>query len=314
VDKRNGFEMNIFKPRNLKKMIWIFILFVFAETANAASIISTAIPTLVPQKADQIQRSSIHEGQDVSIGPMRKIFDMDLIGDGKTEKFKLESKTGNISDSEINSELKVQRIMSSGELETIGRFSYPDVGYVQVDIAPLNSQTPKKSFLIVNCRMGSVLWDLHVYQWDGKKFLEVESEPYLWGHPKTMRDGINAILVFSPGFIPKGPDIYIFQKGCLVPSNYHYPEIYESDIKEIYKVFSDKSYQPSQRIQICIRDLMENKGSGHHYPLYETSSADKISICPGPKESIMKAPFITSPPGVTSERRLCWMTRTGECF
>ena len=49
-----------------------------------------------------------------------------------------------------------------------------------------------------------------------------------------------------------------------------------------------------------------------HFTKYD--SIGKMPLCPGPSESIMKAPSTTSPPGGTSEGRSSWMTRTGGCF
>lgn len=244
--------------KSYPRTVWFISIFMFFNVVGAYSIVPTQTSTPASEIIDETESSEVPESMDGGLKETyRTIFDMDLLGDGESEKFKIENKVVSDSASNRASRLTVERVKPDGGLEAVESFSYPDAFRVQIDVSPLDPQRPKKTFLIVNCQFGSTWWERYVYEYDGKDFKKVNSDSTLWGHPKLMKDGVYAILVWTSGFISKGPDIYTYQKGYLVPSNYKYPEIYQHDIDEIYNIFNDSSYESWQKIQICSRELMK---------------------------------------------------------
>jgi hypothetical protein len=242
--------MNITRIIFHQKYIWALVISLIIGNVSADSTDPKPSPNFPSQKPP-IPEKENNEPQVIDDS-----IDMDLLGDGNSVNIKTETVTHWTPQGAEYTSLTLKRMKSTSKPETIGYFRYPDIYKISIEASPLDPENPKQSFLILNCVYGASGAYTHVYRWDGKMFQEVESVNIQSAQVKTMKDGVNVLLAPVSSDGDEGPDIYAYQKGFMVPSNYKYPEIYQDSIENTLNLINRKKGNPGITIQICSKGLM----------------------------------------------------------
>ncbi len=233
-----------------QKYIWALVICLIVGIVSADSTDPK------PSSSFPSQSPTIQENDKEKLQVINNSIDLDLLGDGNLVNIKTETVTHWTQQGAEYTSLTLKRMKSTSKPETIGCFRYPDIYKIRIEASPLDPENPKQSFLILNCVYGATGANTYVYRWDGKTFQEIESVNIQSAQVKTMKDGVNALLVPVGSYGDEGPDIYTYQKGLMVPSNYKYPEIYQDSIENTLKFINRKKGNPEITIQICSKGLM----------------------------------------------------------
>lgn len=235
------------------QIIWASALFQLFISAYADSTIPNRTFTPLPVYAHHVPQKQLNLNDKTA----DQAITLDLLGDGQPESFDAKTVTHWDSTGDADySQVTLFQVGPDGGRTVILKHRYSDIVGISLKVSELDPKKPQKSFLLLTCAYGALVADLHIFQWDGKKFNEVENEGINWGSPAKMQNGVNAILGPAGSYGDEGPNIYTYQKGFLIPSNYQYPEMYQKDIAETLRFFHSKDGNPGVKLDICSRGLM----------------------------------------------------------
>lgn len=264
---------NHFGNPRLKRIFILMLPFLFGDFFfSSARAASTFFPA-PPRKAENIikpQKAKFRKPEPPpnlapciqELLPIRakniKATEADFLGDGEIETAVSYEVEDEVYADDVISHVIVVRQEANQKPRIIWSDKEQEIQWIDLQSSPLDTQNPKRYFLILHCFYGPIAGYTRVFKWEGKAFSEIQIGGDMWPILKVrqMPDGRYVIPNVVGMDADEGPDLYRYEKGFLIPCNYLYPEYYQKKIDETLSEFNRADLEPPFKLQAGNRGIM----------------------------------------------------------